>query len=250
MRIETNEETLTEVAIERLIADIVAGARGPGEKLRIERLKQQYGIGASPLREALARLTAQGFVTNESRKGFRVAPMSQEDLEEITRVRQMIEIDAFRRAIEFGDSEWEIGLVSAFTRLKIVAKRHALDDFASPDLSRAHREFHRALIAACRSPRLLQLQGVLYEQAQRYRHLTFKNMNDVNHFIGRHEPLVEAAVTRDADAGTAALSAHLRLIIETVYPDHATPDPASTRRSKRRKRAGSKAKRVRRRAVS
>jgi GntR family carbon starvation induced transcriptional regulator len=170
------------------------------------------------LREALTRLAVQGFVTNESRRGFRVAPMSKEDLEEITRIRLMIEIDAFGRSMEFGDTEWEMGIVSSFARLKVVAQRHGISDFANPGLSRAHKEFHQALIAACRSPRLIELQGILYEQAQRYRQLTFKNMHDVNHFIDRHQPLVDVALARNLTEGEAVLSAHLRLIKDSIYP--------------------------------
>jgi len=215
------DETLTEKAVERLVEDIVTGVRKPAEKLRIEVLKKQYGIGASPLREALTRLTVQGFVVNETRRGFRVAPMSEEDLEEITRIRLMIEIDAFSRSMEFGDTEWEMGVVSSFARLKVVAQRHGVSNFANPSLSRAHKEFHHALISACRSPRLIQLQAVLYEQAQRYRQLTFKNMHDVNHFINIHQPLVDIALSRDRAAGQQALSAHLRLIKDAIYPSRA-----------------------------
>lgn len=216
---QDTEETLTQLAVERLVEDIVAGVRKPAEKLRIEVLKKQYGIGSSPLREALTRLTVQGFVTNETRRGFRVAPMSEEDLEEVTRIRLLIEIDAFSRSMKFGDREWEMAIVSSFARLKMLAQRYGLSDFAHSELSRAHKEFHRALIDACKSPRLIQLQSALYDQAQRYRQLTFKNMQDVNHFIDRHQPLVDVALARDRVRGKAVLSAHLRLIKDSIYPD-------------------------------
>jgi DNA-binding GntR family transcriptional regulator len=111
-------ETLAQIAIERLIGDIVAGALKPDAKLRIEELKERYDMGASPLREALFRLASLGFVTNSTRRGFRVAPMSRSDLEDITLVRQTIEAAALRRAMVSGSDDWEVGIVAALAKAR------------------------------------------------------------------------------------------------------------------------------------
>src|SRR5262245_1055433 len=71
-----NGQTLTEQVLDRLRDDIVSGRLAASEKLRVQDLSERYGVGASPLREALSRLTADGLVENESNRGFRVAPMS------------------------------------------------------------------------------------------------------------------------------------------------------------------------------
>ena len=45
---------------------------------------ERYEIGATPLREALNRLSAEELVRREEQRGFRVAPVSLSDLAELT----------------------------------------------------------------------------------------------------------------------------------------------------------------------
>src|SRR6185369_8530624 len=59
-----------EDAYRRLRDDIISGALVPAEKLRIEHLRQRYGIGASALREALSRLVSDGLVECEAQRGY------------------------------------------------------------------------------------------------------------------------------------------------------------------------------------
>src|SRR5690606_40721343 len=87
---DTRPKTLTDQAYMMLRADVIAGRLKPGAKLRVEQLRGQYEVGATPLREALSRLSADGFVISEGQRGFRVVPMSVADLQDITNVRILI----------------------------------------------------------------------------------------------------------------------------------------------------------------
>ncbi|MCY0855771.1 GntR family transcriptional regulator [Cupriavidus sp. D39] len=149
----TDEDTLTEVAVSRLVDDILAGTLAPGQKLLIAKLRQTYQMGATPLREALSRLCSLGFVRNETRRGFRVTPVSLADLRDITLVRTTIETAALRQAIELGDDEWEVGLIAAFARLERTAQRLGTETQQSEGAYEpAHKAFHTALLAGCGSP--------------------------------------------------------------------------------------------------
>ncbi|MCD6074021.1 MAG: hypothetical protein K0Q70_904, partial [Rhodospirillales bacterium] len=77
--------TLASTVFDRLRQDVLNGVLRPNEKLRIESLRQRYDVGASPVREALNRLVSEGLVLLEDQKGFRVAPVSREELHEIAR---------------------------------------------------------------------------------------------------------------------------------------------------------------------
>ena len=90
--------TLASAAYERLRRDIRIGRLAPGEKLRIDALRAIYEIGASPLREALNRLSAEGLVVQEDQRGFRVPPVSIEDLLELTRTRCWLNEIALRES--------------------------------------------------------------------------------------------------------------------------------------------------------
>ena len=94
--------TQIESAYWRLRDDILRGVLHPAAKLRIEHLRQSYGLGASALREALSRLVADGLVETEGQRGFWVAPISREELHDITSARQVMEVGALRQSIEHG----------------------------------------------------------------------------------------------------------------------------------------------------
>src|SRR3990172_5019394 len=82
--------TLASSVYERLRQDVLTGELLPGHKLRIDALRLRYGVGASPVREALNRLVSEGLVTLEDQKGFRVAPVSLDELRELTHTRCLI----------------------------------------------------------------------------------------------------------------------------------------------------------------
>ena len=72
--------TLAEKAYDALRHDIIRGELPPGRPLRLSDLSERYEMGFSPLREALNRLQAERLVTAESLRGFRVAPLSLDEL--------------------------------------------------------------------------------------------------------------------------------------------------------------------------
>ncbi len=140
----------------RLREDIIDCRLHPGARLRLEELRERYGAGASPAREALMRLAAEGLVVLEQNRGFHVAPISPAHLDDLTANRIEIEALALRWAMERGGVAWEAEALGAFHRLS----RHAKTDPAAPERisevwKTEHRAFHRALVAGCGSPLLL-----------------------------------------------------------------------------------------------
>jgi len=212
------EETFAEQAAVRLVNDILYGVLAPGQKLRVESLKEQYGVGASPIREALSRLCALGLVTATSHRGFRVTEMSEADLADITLVRQMVETTMLERAIAHGGDEWEVGIVAAFARLSR-AVLHSGDDLVAAfrSFEPAHKQFHQALVAGCTSPRLIQMQNLAFDQAFRYRDMMFRGLHDPGDFLAMHQALMEDVLSRDPARAVPALRDHLALTPRMVY---------------------------------
>lgn len=230
MQEPASKETLTEVAIQRLTADIVDGILVPRQKLLMADLKKRYGMGASPLREALAQLVSLGFVAFDPRRGFRVAPISKEDLEDITQVRQTLETAALRRAMALGGDEWEVGIVAAFARMQRVVAR-CMEGEIDADVEASHKQFHTALIAGCQSPRLLELHSNFHDQASRYRHVMLEHVPSLDDFLVPHEQLMKVVLARRADEACAMLSDHMAITLRKVYPER---QPAPAARDKRR----------------
>ncbi len=205
--------TLAEAAYEKLRGDILAGRYPAGAKLAVHRLRERYDIGASPLREALNRLIADGFVSVTGQRGFRVAPISIADLQDVTRLRIIFETEALRDSIAHGDDEWEANIVAAFHRLSKIDRVRA-NDVAQWELRNA--SFHDALVAACPSPRLLQFRQNLYDQHKRYRSLSTGNAVANRDIPQEHRELMEVTLAREAVRACELIAAHIQATADAL----------------------------------
>jgi len=213
--VEGNSKSLMASVYERLRADIVDGIRRPGDKMRFEELRETYGVGLSPLREALTRLAAEKLVVLEEHKGFRVAPISRRDLDDLLFMRQEVEAMAIRRSIERGDDQWEAGIVAAIHAL---SKRHSLtpDGHIDPEWEIRHRNFHDSLVAACDSPRLLLLRQQLTDHADRYRRLSHHYPSAGRDHLSEHQAIADAVVSRRIDEADKMIRAHLARTVDII----------------------------------
>lgn len=207
-----NEETQARVAAERLAADIRSGLLLAGSKLKVSELKQRYGIGASPLREALMLVTSLGYVTGESHRGYRVAQMSEADLADITLAREIVEAGMLRESMSRRTDEWAVGIVAALERLRLTVARSPMGsiDYKNP-VGEAHKQFHAALLADCPSERLASTQELLFDQAGRYRDVMIGKIRSPDDFVATHEELARIVLGPDIDLACYALREHLRL---------------------------------------
>lgn len=228
----SSARTLARRAYHRLRKDIVHGQLSAGSKLKLEALVQQYAIGMSPLREALARLVGDQLVKTEDQRGFWVAPLSLEELDDISRVRNLIETEAMRLSIERGDAAWEAGVRNAFDALSEVEKSLSGSDQALPqevidDWEERNRAFHNSLIAACDSPWLTKLQELLYHQSERYRRVSLKASRGKRFVHDEHVAIFEAAVERNALRACRLNHDHLMRTYDEVRLAVAAMDPSA-----------------------
>ena len=208
-------KTLVESAYRALRRDIIEGRLAPEEKLRVEHLKDNYGVGAGTLREALSLLISDALVVAQGQRGFRVAPVSLEDFEDITRNRVMLECEALRQSVNAGDDAWEAELIGAFHRLsKAEEKLIATDD--REEWEERNRIFHEVLISACPSRWLKHFLSILYHQAERYRRLSLYLQPIPRDIHAEHEALMQAALARDAEKATAVLAEHIQLTFRSI----------------------------------
>jgi DNA-binding GntR family transcriptional regulator len=229
---ESGSGTLSTAVYERIRADILAGALHPGQKLRVEFVRERYKVGNSPVREALSRLSADGLVLRQEQRGFTVAPISVGDLQELIKTRSWIEAIALRESIARHTPEWEESVVLAFHRLSRIPRSISPDAYeTNPEWERRHRAFHLALLSNCGSRWLLGFCESLADQAYRYRQLagarSYPNRNEAD----EHQAIMQAAIDGDAGAAVAALEAHYartaRIILEAMQ---AGERPAGARR--------------------
>ena len=213
----TTPRTLAERAYLSLRSDVINGKLAPGEKLRVEHLKDQYQVGASTLREALSLLVSDALVTAEGQRGFRVAPISLTDLEDVTNTRVMLETEALRQSIRRGDAAWEARLTASYALL--TQTEDHIEDAEPAQWEQRNKAFHDALIAAHDSPWTKYMLSILYRHGERYRkinwrltaaHATDRRVHD------EHETIYQAAITRQDARAALALEAHIRLTHDIV----------------------------------
>jgi GntR family transcriptional regulator, carbon starvation induced regulator len=202
--------TIAESIYKRLRQDILWGRFAPGAPLRSDLLRARYEVGISPLREALTRLASERLVSLIGQRGFRVAPLTAYDVEDTLTARLVIEKDALTRSIQNGDIAWETAVVAAFhglSRNPIPKEPGA----ATEGWAICHRQFHMALLSACGSRWLMEVAGLLFDQAERHRMLRVKygpQQKLKRDTMREHKQIFEAALSRDAKAAVKALQKH------------------------------------------
>lgn len=212
-----SESTVTQDVLARLRGDIVDGNFAPDAKLRFAELRDIYGVAMGTLREALSRLVSEGLVTLDAGRGFRVTAVSMEDLLDIQALRVEFERRAIVDSVEHGDEAWETLVLTSYHRLSKLArlspqerlKRHS-------EWIRRHREFHAALVSACRSRRVLQFRSMLFDQAERYRLLSIRHRPRLQDKHREHEDLVTAALAHDAEQAGDLIVKHINGTVDNV----------------------------------
>jgi GntR family transcriptional regulator, carbon starvation induced regulator len=204
---EPQSRTLAIEVFEKLRADILSSRLAPGTKLRFDDLREAYGVGLSPLREALSRLAENRLVVATGQRGFRVPSVSINDILDIAMVRKEIESFALRLSITNGDDAWEAGVVAALHRITLIEK--AGKNVNENVWESRHREFHHMLVSCCQSSCLLHLHGLFSDLFDRYRRLSARSRlpNAPRSLV--HQKLVDAALSRNADLAVKILRDHI-----------------------------------------
>jgi DNA-binding GntR family transcriptional regulator len=201
--------TLATSVYDHLRQDILSGDLAPGEKLRSGSLRGRYDVGNSPLREALNRLSVDGFVVREDQKGFSVANVSKRCLEELIRTRCWLEEVALRESIGNRTVEWEEQVVLSFHHLSRT-ERYLDEKNKTPNAkwSELHRTFHMTLIDRCNSQWMLNFCAQLYDQASRYCQLADEAGFIERDSLKEHRLLMDAAIDGNADEAIRVMLSH------------------------------------------
>lgn len=198
--------------LSRLRTDIISSVFEPESRLKFAEMTKRYDVGIGTLREALSQLSSEGFVTVEAGKGFRVAPVSADELIEITDHFITFERRAVREAIAHGGEDWETQIVAVHHRLSLIEslpwerrmERHS-------EWVERHREFHEAIVAACQGRWLFRLRSIMFDQLDRYRFVTKRTKDGLGgRKFEEHREIMSAALARDADRASDLIEQHIR----------------------------------------
>jgi len=189
---------------QRIRSDIIFGVLTPSGRLKLDAMKEDYGVSISTLREILNRLTSEGFVVAEGQRGFEVAPVSIQNLRELAELRILLEHHAMAESFRAGDVEWEGRVVSAHHKLA-ATERTVQKEGDDPELRKRYDgEFHQALISSCGSRELVHTHAIVFDKYFRDA-LRYRGTETIN----QHKALLECARKRDIKNARTVLTDHI-----------------------------------------
>jgi DNA-binding GntR family transcriptional regulator len=162
-------QSVTSQLIVRLRERILAGQFAPGSALRQDAIASEYGISKIPVREALVQLQSEGLVDIFPNRGFQVRPLATAELDEVFKLRLLIEPAAVALGAKLAGDEDHLAAQKALDDLNEVLSRK---DFQSS--GRLNRDFHLKLIVPRVQPVNCEVLGRLHTLSSRYvqAHLT------------------------------------------------------------------------------
>ena len=189
--------TLVEQA-ERIIRDeIIDGRLQPGARIHLHETAERLNMSMVPLREALGVLTSEGLVVALRQRGFRVADIDLNEMEDIYALRLLLDPLAVRQSVpRMADAD----------RTELAAAFAALDgmDTGTP-AGEANRRFHFAIYRPCGSAWLLRILTLLWDASERYRMLSASDTVDSKHSNDEHERIYREVMKGDAEAAAAEM---------------------------------------------
>lgn len=196
-----NRQSLTLYCYQQLHNTILSGRLLPGTKLKIHELKTTYGVGATPVREALSRLTATGLVEAVENRGFRVVYFSEAKLRDLMNTYVALELLILEQSINNGDEAWEANIMAALYRLEKIESSQHVDYLV---WARYCKAFQEALVSGCKLQKLLKIRNDLDNQIQGYRCMFFLFVSQKSMKLGMdsaaYRMVASLAIERKASA--------------------------------------------------
>ncbi|MBI4488171.1 MAG: GntR family transcriptional regulator [Deltaproteobacteria bacterium] len=210
-RIEKRFRSLTRLLSEELKEAILTGKLSPGERLSEERLASSLKVSRVPLREALRRLEAEGYVTFLSNKEVLVSRPTFEDVQDFYTIASVLEGLAARLAVELAHPE----------ELSRLRELHQLlrDAYQAGDLGRyyeANSNFHRFIAEMARNERLYRLIDQMRQEIQKTRILSFHLPQRLDYSMREHDQILDAFLKKNPELAEATVVKHLKNQMEAI----------------------------------
>ncbi|MDO8211700.1 GntR family transcriptional regulator [Conexibacter sp. CPCC 206217] len=203
--------TLVEYASQQLREGILSGALAAGERIHLDGVAEDFGISAIPVREALRTLATEGLVTPLPHRGYTVAPVTIEDLEETYRIRLVLEPLAVQLAVP--------RLTRADLRFlgeELDLLGRAFRDGHWPDHRTHHRAFHFGIYEKCNSGWLIRFTDMLWVNSERYQRMTTQIQGQLTKRAREHRRILAACRAGDADKAAELMNDHLSSSLDTL----------------------------------
>lgn len=187
-----------------LRAALVAGRMTPGVVYSVPTLAAEFGVSATPVREAMLDLANEGLVEAVRNRGFRVTEPTDRMLDEITELRALIEVPTVARLARDADRH-ELEAVRPVAQ-QIVARARKGDLLGYLD---ADRRFHLELLALAGNLELVEVVRQLRDRTRLYGLEKLAAQGRLVASAEEHDQLLDALVARDEERARAVMVRHI-----------------------------------------
>lgn len=201
--IGSKRRPLSEEVASYLRQAIMAGELASGESVQADAVGEMLSVSATPVREALQSLKAEGFLELAPRKGFTVTPLTAEDIRDIFEAHALIAGELAARAARNADDSAVRELDALHHELMGAAHRGDHDV-----LEQKNHDFHRMVYRISASTRLRWALGVFAKYVPRMFYAEIEGWPSTT--ARDHAAVIDAIRARDDAAARDAMAEHIR----------------------------------------
>ncbi|MFI5805917.1 GntR family transcriptional regulator [Streptomyces sp. NPDC051561] len=200
----TAQERLRDQVANALRAALIAGELRPGSVYSAPGLAADFGVSATPVREAMLDLAREGLVEPVRNKGFRITEVSERDLDQYAEIRALIEVPIIGRVARTASREQLEALRPVAEEIVAAAREHDLIGYLEAD-----RRFHLTLLGLTGNDRLVETVGDLRKRSRLYGLTMLDERNELLPSAEEHLELLDLMLAGDAAGAEACMARHL-----------------------------------------
>jgi DNA-binding GntR family transcriptional regulator len=200
---------LRESVYEQLRADILRCTLAPGTEIREAELAARFGVSKSPVRDALMRLEREALVITMPRQGYRVAPISMTDVQDMFHLRAALERACMERIVRHASDD-QLATLEAYRRFDACVWEGGFIAY--------NRAFHRSLAELATNSRMRDQLGDLIDQMER---AVLVSVNSVKHgdaalLVTEHCRIIDALQERKVKQAERIAEQHIAAAAKRV----------------------------------
>ncbi|TVL88654.1 GntR family transcriptional regulator [Streptomyces sp. SAJ15] len=200
----TTRERLRDQVAHALRAAMISGELRPGQVYSAPGLAEDFGVSATPVREAMLDLAREGLVEPVRNKGFRVTEVTESDLDQYTEIRALIEIPTVGRVTRTATRDELEALRPVAEEIVRAAREHDLIGYLEAD-----RRFHLALLRLSGNDRLVETVGDLRKRTRLYGLSALDERDRLIPSAEEHLELLSLMLAGDAEGAERCMRRHL-----------------------------------------
>ncbi|WP_327370889.1 GntR family transcriptional regulator [Streptomyces sp. NBC_01217] len=222
------QEHLRDRVANALRAALIAGDLRPGTIYSAPALAAEFGVSATPVREAMLDLAREGLVEAVRNKGFRITELTEQDLDDFTELRAMIEVPTVGRIARMGKAKELKALRPLALEIVAAAAEHDIIGYLEAD-----RRFHLELLALAGNRRLVEEVGNLRKRSRLFGLNRLAATGMLTASAEEHVELLDVMIAGDAQRAERRMLTHMSHVRNLWAEEQARDTGTGDRRIKR-----------------